>query len=101
MLRDWFGAQGHCADLVPTMPFASLSSEVLVGGAGFDLVHPDDQELALASFGTMQHTGLGAPVELRVWSSDGWELVEQVGSNLADAPSADAQSDRSVRRTHS
>lgn len=66
-----------------------LHLDDLIGSAGFDLIHPDDQELALASLDTMQHTGLGTPVELRVQSVDGWKLVELVGTNLADVPSVD------------
>ena len=50
------------------------------GKSGFDLVHPDDHELALRSLSTVGDKEVGAPIEIRVNAASGWRLIEMVGT---------------------
>ncbi len=50
------------------------------GQSGFDLMHPDDHELALRSLSTVGDKQVGAPIEIRVNAASGWRLIEMVGT---------------------
>jgi diguanylate cyclase (GGDEF)-like protein/PAS domain S-box-containing protein len=50
------------------------------GHSGFDLMHPDDHELALRSLSTVGYKQVGAPIEIRVNAASGWRLIEMVGT---------------------
>ncbi|MEI7617285.1 MAG: EAL domain-containing protein [Actinomycetota bacterium] len=53
-----------------------------MGRSAFDLLHPDDLAVAVASMGTMQGKDYGTPVEVRVSDADaGWHWMEIVGAN--------------------
>ena len=54
--------------------------EEKLGESGFDLVHPDDLELALLSLTSVTEKEVGSPIELRVRSKTGWRLVELIGA---------------------
>ena len=56
------------------------SVEEKVGTSAFDLVHPDDLDLALLSLVSVVDKEVGSPIELRVRSTDGWRLVELIGA---------------------
>jgi diguanylate cyclase (GGDEF)-like protein/PAS domain S-box-containing protein len=60
-----------------------------VGTDAFELVHPDDRELAALSITSVQGKAVGTPIELRVKSASGWKLVELVGINLLGEPLVD------------
>ena len=51
-----------------------------MGISGLDLVHPDDLELVLRSLVSVQGKEIGTTIEVRVKTSDGWRLVEVLGS---------------------
>ena len=51
-----------------------------IGLQGFDLVHPDDLELVLRSFASVQHKERGTLIEIRVKTGTGWRLLEVIGS---------------------
>jgi PAS domain S-box-containing protein len=54
-----------------------------VGLSGFDLVHPDDLELVLRSFASVQQKERGTLIEVRVKTGTGWRLLEVIGSPVA------------------
>jgi len=56
------------------------SAEAWIGVSGLDLVHPDDVELVLLSFASVQDKEVGTPIELRLRTASGWRLVEVVGA---------------------
>lgn len=60
----------------------------MIGTDGFDLVHPDDQELARSALaGTVATPGLAPPLHLRIRDGqDRWRPVEVVARNLLDVP---------------
>jgi diguanylate cyclase (GGDEF)-like protein/PAS domain S-box-containing protein len=61
--------------------------ETLWGTSAFDLVHPDDRELAIISLGSMYEQELGTPLEVRIATADGgWRLLEIVGVNKLEDP---------------
>ncbi len=53
-----------------------------VGQSGLDLLHPDDQELALRSLSTISGKEVGTPIEIRVNAASGWRLTEMVGTTI-------------------
>lgn len=63
-----------------------LDRSELVGEVGFDLVHPDDRELARRSLDVaLAHPGVSEPVHLRIRDGhDDWRPVEIVANNLLD-----------------
>ncbi len=64
----------------------SLFPETLadsIGTSGLDLVHPDDLEFVLRSLASVQAKEVGAPIEIRLKTTNGWRLMELVGSPLA------------------
>ncbi|MCU1455499.1 MAG: diguanylate cyclase/phosphodiesterase with sensor [Acidimicrobiales bacterium] len=54
-----------------------------LGRSAFELVHPDDVEVALLSMQSVQGKTVGTPIELRVATSEGWKLVELIGAPVA------------------
>ncbi|HUF32548.1 MAG TPA: EAL domain-containing protein [Acidimicrobiales bacterium] len=58
----------------------------ITGTNGFDLVHPEDRERAMAFFSErLESPGVGRPIEVRVFFGDGmWHTVEVVVNNLLD-----------------
>ena len=50
----------------------------------FDLVHPDDLQMALLSMGTVFDKSVGSLLELRIRATDGWRLVEMRGTAIDD-----------------
>ena len=52
----------------------------VVGTSGLDLVHPDDLELVLRSLSSVQGKQVGAPIEVRLQTVAGWQLMELLGS---------------------
>ncbi len=56
----------------------------VIGVFGPELVHPDDVGAVLLGVETLQHEPVGRPIEVRILASDGWRLVELVGSALDD-----------------
>ena len=59
------------------------SVESSVGMSGLDFVHPEDIELVLRSLTSIQGKETGSPIELRVRSSEGWRLVEVIGTPVS------------------
>lgn len=64
------------------------SREELLGSRALDLVHPDDQDLAVASWMDLQGTpGMGRRVRLRHLRKDGsWAWFEVTNHNLMEDP---------------
>ena len=60
------------------------SVEESIGLCGLDFLHPDDLQVALLSLESVQGKTVGTPLELRIRSTDGWRLVEMVGSMVGD-----------------
>jgi len=58
------------------------SVDEVIGSSGLDLVHPEDMELVLRSLVSVQAKEVGAPIELRLKTDEGWRLMELVGSPL-------------------
>ena len=58
-----------------------VSTPDIVGVNALDLLHPEDQELALSSLESVQGKDIGTPIELRVRVGGGWKLVELIGAN--------------------
>lgn len=60
--------------------------EEVIGRSGFDFVHPDDLDKAIARFEqALTNTAGGAPVELRLkHKRGGWRLFEAVSSPLGE-----------------
>jgi diguanylate cyclase (GGDEF)-like protein/PAS domain S-box-containing protein len=67
-----------------------LDIEPLIGSDVFDLIHPDDRELAVGGF---HMTAAGKEVdrvEVRLRHADGsWRVVEAVATNLLDDPAVE------------
>jgi PAS domain S-box-containing protein len=63
-----------------------LDRRELIGEVGFDLVHPDDRELARSALDVaLAHPGVNEPVHLRIRDgNDTWRPVEIVANNLLD-----------------
>ena len=61
-----------------------LSVEESIGLSGLDFLHPDDLQVALVSMVSIRGKQVGTPLELRVRSTEGWRLVEILGSNVGD-----------------
>ncbi len=64
------------------------SREELIGSRSLDLIHPDDQDLAVASWMDLQGTpGLGRRVRLRhLRKAGGWAWFEVTNHNLMEDP---------------
>jgi PAS domain S-box-containing protein len=62
--------------------------EELVGTSAFNLVHPEDGELASRSFAeALENDGEMVSVEFRIRAADGsWRYMETILNNLLDAP---------------
>ncbi len=71
-----------------TARLLGYSEEELIGRNAFELIHPDDMNLARMAFArVMQSENHGVPTEYRVRRSDGaWLDVETVGSNFLKDP---------------
>ena len=65
-------------DLAQTLFGRSLESAI--GTSVIDLVHPDDLEIVLRSFETVQLKSVGAPLEIRAKIGDDWRLIELIGT---------------------
>jgi diguanylate cyclase (GGDEF)-like protein/PAS domain S-box-containing protein len=67
-----------------------LDIEPLIGSDAFDLIHPDDRQLAIDGF-DLTRSGEGADrVELRLRHADGgWRVMEAVATNLLDDPAVE------------
>ncbi len=73
-------------------------ASTFVGTSGFDLVHPDDLQLAALSLASVEGKEVGTPIELRIGTSGGWRLVEVVGAPLGDGTVALSMRDLTDRR---
>ena len=51
-----------------------------VGVSGLDFVHPEDLHFVALSLDSIQRKEVGAPIEIRLRTPEGWRLVELVGS---------------------
>ena len=51
-----------------------------VGMPALDLVHPDDLELVLRSFSSVQRKVVGTLIEVRVMTVTGWRVIEVIGA---------------------
>jgi diguanylate cyclase (GGDEF)-like protein/PAS domain S-box-containing protein len=60
------------------------SVEDSVGTNALDLIHPDDQNLAIVSIASVQAKDVGTPLEVRVRGPEGWRLVEVIGRPFGD-----------------
>ena len=61
-----------------------------IGLAAFDLVHPDDLELVLRSFESVQRKEIGTLIEVRVKTPSGWRLLEVLGAPICWPSGSDA-----------
>ena len=59
-----------------------VTNAEIAGKSAFELLHPEDHEIALASLESVQGKDVGTPIELRVRAREGWRLVELIGANL-------------------
>ena len=50
-----------------------------IGRSAVEFVHPDDLEIVLRSFETIQSKSVGNPIEIRVNISGQWRLIETIG----------------------
>jgi diguanylate cyclase (GGDEF)-like protein/PAS domain S-box-containing protein len=67
-----------------------LDIEPLIGTDVFDLIHPDDRELARGGFHLNTAGKEADRVELRLRHADGgWRVVEAVATNLLDDPAVE------------
>jgi diguanylate cyclase (GGDEF)-like protein/PAS domain S-box-containing protein len=48
-----------------------------------DLVHPDDLEIVLRSFETVQGKEIGSPLEIRAKIGESWRLIELIGTPVS------------------
>ncbi len=53
-----------------------------LGVSGLDFVHPEDLDFVALSLDSIQMKEVGAPIEIRLRTPDGWRLVELVGSPI-------------------
>ena len=75
-------------DLSSNVKWANRAAERLfdrsvadwIGMCGIDLVHPEDLELVLRSFVSIQNKEVGTAIEVRVSTGTGWRLVEVLGA---------------------
>ena len=56
-----------------------------LGTSCFELLHPDDHEMALVAMISVAEERIGTPIELRVKSPTGWRVIEFVGAAI-DVP---------------
>jgi len=59
--------------------FGTTIAEAM-GLSGLDYVHPEDLPFVLLSLGTVQEKEVGAPIEIRLKTPQGWRLMELVGT---------------------
>ena len=58
-----------------------------IGRSAFDLVHPDDLDMALVSFESVGGKDVGSPIDIRLRTADdSWRYFEIVGANLIEDP---------------
>lgn len=59
-----------------------------IGFSALDLVHPEDLELVLRSFVSVQNKQTGTLIEVRARSTSGWRLLEVIGTPVtwSDVP---------------
>jgi PAS domain S-box-containing protein len=57
----------------------SRSLDESIGISVIDFVHPDDLEMVLRSFETVQGKQMGNPIEVRVKVESKWRLLESIG----------------------
>jgi diguanylate cyclase (GGDEF)-like protein/PAS domain S-box-containing protein len=53
-----------------------------IGLSGLDFVHPEDLDFVVLSLASIQNKEIGAPIEVRLRTPDGWRLVELLGSPI-------------------
>jgi len=53
-----------------------------IGLPALDLVHPDDLELVLRSFSSVQNKEVGTLIEVRAKAGTGWRLLEIIGTPI-------------------
>ena len=83
---------GEFSYLTPSVATVfGYDQEELVGEVGFEYVHPDDREKAIAEFTKMLETpGYEAETEFRFRHGDGsWIVVEALARDLRDDPTID------------
>jgi diguanylate cyclase (GGDEF)-like protein/PAS domain S-box-containing protein len=56
-----------------------MTLEESIGKTGFDLIHPEDHELALVCLTSVRSKEVGSPIEIRVNTAQGWRLIELIG----------------------
>lgn len=61
-----------------------------IGLPAFDLVHPDDLELVLRSFESVQRKEVGTLIEVRAETPSGWRLLEVLGAPICWSGESDA-----------
>jgi PAS domain S-box-containing protein len=61
-----------------------------IGFPAFDLVHPDDLELVLRSFESVQRKEVGTLIEVRAETPSGWRLLEVLGAPICWSGESDA-----------
>ena len=59
------------------------SVDEVAGRSGLDFVHPEDLDFVLLSLVSIQNKEVGAPIEVRLRTPDGWRLVELLGSPIS------------------
>jgi len=87
------GADGICHYVSPsTRRLLGYAPERLLGRGGFELVHPDDREMATARFTeSLQHPGQLIRAEFRLRHQDGsWRWIDSTIRNLLADPSVQA-----------
>ena len=63
------------------------SRDEMRGASCFDLIHPDDLEMAVVSLAAMTQQAVGTPLELRIATADGgWRQLELLAANRLDDP---------------
>jgi len=78
------GAQVRWANRAAERLFGIPAHEA-IGQNGLDFIHPDDLQLAVLALSSVQSKEVGTLLELRIRSTDGWRLVEMIGSPLGDS----------------
>ncbi|MGA7833771.1 MAG: PAS domain-containing protein, partial [Acidimicrobiales bacterium] len=60
-----------------------VSANEVIGQSVIERIHPDDLELALRSFESVQHREVGNPIEIRALAGTEWRLFEVVGRSVS------------------
>ena len=74
------------------------AADDFIGSSGFELVHPDDVQLAALCLASVEGKEVGTPIELRIATADGWRLVELIGAPLDDGQIVLSMRDLTERR---